>query len=207
MLIFLLYLYTYNHENKDTDEGEAVNNVFLNKGDACSLQEVVGVPLIGEDRAQLIMDFGYKATPQQPTERGAANTKASNSRSSTRSFDQQEEHRQENGVDAEALAAAKATTEISATSFDDVAEGADELIRDEDMHQDDVQNTAAPPSWWEHAWAHTERKNADDITNRMNRMFIVQCQRMDTIEQRGCGSKEHCGRPEGCGDQDERPAA
>lgn len=72
-------------------------------------------------------------------------------------------------------------------SFEDIADGADELIRDEDMQQESSNNATAPPAWWENAWAHIDRKmdsNAEDITSHMNRVCTVQSQRMVTIEQR-----------------------
>lgn len=55
------------------------------------------------------------------------------------------------------------------------------------MSQDVVENTAAPPAWWGNARFRIDRKmgsNAGDITNHVNRMFTLQSQRMDNIEQR-----------------------
>lgn len=72
-------------------------------------------------------------------------------------------------------------------SFDEAADIGEELIRDEDMRHETAENNAANPlAWWDNALPHKGRKldsNTDEITSRMTRMFTLQTQRMDNIEQ------------------------
>lgn len=145
-----------------------------------------------------MMDFGYKTaeaqlqgqvTSKQLPERRAESTTASSSRPRTtscatikKSIDKRRElTRRHSG-------ASESHNRDLGDSFEDAADGGDEFIRDGDMRQNKMENKAAAPApWWENAWSHIERKmdsNADEVTNRMNRLFTLQSQRMDNIEQR-----------------------
>lgn len=62
-----------------------------------------------------------------------------------------------------------------------------EELADEDMRGAREGGAAAqPPLWWVNAWTSIEQMdvNADEISTRMDRMFRVQSQRMDSFEKR-----------------------
>lgn len=78
---------------------------------------------------------------------------------------------------------AKPPTKNLMVQFDAMQE---ELLTEEEMARHNNAEVK-PPAWWATLWCTTEMKkdeNARGITNRMDKMFIVQTQRMDSLEAR-----------------------